>query len=122
MAGDSPQKDGEQLGSRAKQIKDGFSSVGFIDIGDKSVALVDCGDDKEGKAVIAELKRRNLDETAVKALFITHGQSGSHRRVREVSEGRDVRDGGGERSRRRKSRREGADAEDVRREGMSARA
>jgi len=73
MAGDSPQKDGEALGSRAKQIKDGFSSVGMIDIGDKGVALVDCGDDKEGKAVIAELKRRNLDESAVKALFITHG-------------------------------------------------
>jgi glyoxylase-like metal-dependent hydrolase (beta-lactamase superfamily II) len=72
MAGDAPLKDGEALGSHAKQVKDGYVSVGMIDVGD-GVALVDCGNDKEGKAVIAELKKRNKGESDVKAIFITHG-------------------------------------------------
>ncbi len=73
MAGDSPVKDGEALGSRGKQIKDGFVTVGVVDVGGGAVALVDCGDDKEAKAVSAELKKRNLDLDAVKAVFLTHG-------------------------------------------------
>jgi glyoxylase-like metal-dependent hydrolase (beta-lactamase superfamily II) len=73
MAGDKPVTDGEPLGTHAKQVKDGFVTVGVIDVGGGGVALVDCGDDKEGKAVFAELKKRNLDASAVKAVFITHG-------------------------------------------------
>ncbi len=72
-AGDSPVKDGEALGSRAKQIKDGFVTVGVVDVGGGAVALVDCGDDKDAKAVRAELEKRHLDEDAVKAIFVTHG-------------------------------------------------
>lgn len=73
MAGDSPVKDGEALGSRAKQVKDGFVTVGVIDVGDKAVALVDCGNDKDANAIFGELKKRNMGESAVKAIFITHG-------------------------------------------------
>jgi glyoxylase-like metal-dependent hydrolase (beta-lactamase superfamily II) len=73
MAGDSPVKDGEALGARGKQVKDGFVTVGVVDVGAGAVALVDCGDDKDGKAVVAELRKRSLDESAVKAIFLTHG-------------------------------------------------
>ncbi len=77
MAGDSPIADGAPLGEHGKQIKDGFVSVGVIDTGDGAVALVDCGDDKQGKAIIAELERRKLGKDAVKAVFLTHGH-GDH--------------------------------------------
>lgn len=72
MAGDSPVKDGEALGARGKQVKDGFVTVGVVDVGG-AVALVDCGDDKDAKAVLAELGKRKLDASAVKAIFLTHG-------------------------------------------------
>ncbi len=75
MAGDSPIQDGEALGAHAKQLKDGYVSFGVVDIGDGGVALVDCGDDKAGKAVAAELERRKLQPEAVKAIFITHGHA-----------------------------------------------
>jgi len=75
LAGDSPVKDGEALGSRAKQIKDGMVTVGMIDIGGGGVALIDCGNDKDAKAIHAELAKRSLDESAVKAIFLTHGHA-----------------------------------------------
>ncbi len=74
-AGDSPVVDGTPLGARAKQIKDGIVSVGVIDVGGGGVALVDCGDDKNAKAVTAELDRRKLGADAVRAIFITHGHA-----------------------------------------------
>jgi len=77
MAGDSPIVDGAALGEHGKQIKDGFVSVGVIDTGSGTVALIDCGDDKQAKAVIAELDRRKLGKDAVKAVFLTHGH-GDH--------------------------------------------
>jgi hydroxyacylglutathione hydrolase len=77
MAGDSPIKDGEALGTHGKQIKDGFVSVGFLDAGGGSIVLVDCGNDKEAKAILAELDRRKLGADAVKAVLITHGH-GDH--------------------------------------------
>lgn len=73
MAGDSSIHDGEALGTHGKQIKDGIVSVGVIDTGEGSVALVDCGNDKDAKAVLAELDRRKLGADAVKAIFVTHG-------------------------------------------------
>jgi glyoxylase-like metal-dependent hydrolase (beta-lactamase superfamily II) len=75
MAGDSPIQGGEALGAHAKQIKDGFVSVGMIDTGGGTLALVDCGNDKEAKAVIAELDARKLGKDAVKAIFLTHGHA-----------------------------------------------
>jgi hydroxyacylglutathione hydrolase len=56
-------------------VKDGFVSVGLLDAGDKQVALVDCGADTSGKAVLAELSKRGLTSDAVVAIFLTHGHA-----------------------------------------------
>ncbi len=77
MAGDSPIHDGEALGTRGKQVKDGFVSAGVIDTGNGTVALVDCTNDKDAKAIVADLESRKLGKDAVKAIFITHGH-GDH--------------------------------------------
>jgi glyoxylase-like metal-dependent hydrolase (beta-lactamase superfamily II) len=77
MSGDSTMSDSETLSEHAKQIKDGFVSAGVIDVGSGGVALVDCGNDKEAKAIVAELGRRNLAKDAVHAIFLTHGH-GDH--------------------------------------------
>jgi glyoxylase-like metal-dependent hydrolase (beta-lactamase superfamily II) len=54
-------------------VKDGIVSVGFVTIGTGEVALIDAGNDKSGKAVLAELARRQLGRNAVKAILLTHG-------------------------------------------------
>ncbi len=77
MKGDSATSDREQLGPHSVQVKDGFVTVGMIDTGSNTVALVDCAQDPEGKAIVAELERRKLGKDAVKAIFITHGH-GDH--------------------------------------------
>jgi glyoxylase-like metal-dependent hydrolase (beta-lactamase superfamily II) len=77
MAGDSPMSDVQTLGDHSKQIKDGFVSVGVLDAGDGTVALVDCAQDKDAKAIVAELGRRKLTKDAVTAIFLTHGH-GDH--------------------------------------------
>ncbi len=71
-AGDSAIQDGAALGAHGKQIKDGIVSVGVIDTG-SGIALVDCGNDKDAKAVMAELAREKKTADDVKAIFITHG-------------------------------------------------
>jgi glyoxylase-like metal-dependent hydrolase (beta-lactamase superfamily II) len=75
MAGDSPLKEGD-LGTHEKQVASGFVSVGFVDTG-AGIALVDCAQDKEAKAILAELERRKLGADDVKAIFLTHGH-GDH--------------------------------------------
>jgi glyoxylase-like metal-dependent hydrolase (beta-lactamase superfamily II) len=72
-AGDSPIHDGEALGSHGKQIKDGIVSAAVIDTGSGGIALVDCGNDKDAKAILAELGREKKTADDVKAIFITHG-------------------------------------------------
>ena len=54
-------------------VKDGIVTVGVVPTSDKTVALIDAGNDKAGAAILAELSRRNLDRDAVTAIFITHG-------------------------------------------------
>lgn len=54
-------------------VKDGIVTVGFVPIGTGEVALIDAGNDKSGKAILAELERRKLGRDAVKAILITHG-------------------------------------------------
>lgn len=58
-------------------VKDGIVGVGIVDAGDKQVALVDCGSDAAGKAILAELSKRGLTAASVKAIFLTHGH-GDH--------------------------------------------
>ncbi len=61
----------------AAVVKDGFVVVSFLDLGDGHVALIDCGGDKDGKALLAELSRRKLGPEDVSAVLITHGH-GDH--------------------------------------------
>ena len=55
-------------------LKDGIVGIGVIEEGPNgSVALIDAGNDKSGKVILAELKRRNLGPDAVDAIYLTHG-------------------------------------------------
>jgi glyoxylase-like metal-dependent hydrolase (beta-lactamase superfamily II) len=54
-------------------VKDGIVSVAFVPIGSGEVALIDAGNDKSGKAILAELARRQIGTDAVKAILLTHG-------------------------------------------------
>lgn len=54
-------------------LKDGFVSVAVIPLGPGEVALIDAGNDKSGKAIVAELSRRQLGPESVTAILITHG-------------------------------------------------
>lgn len=64
--------DGFEAGD-VRIIKDGASSLGIVPVGTGQVALIDAGNDKSGRAILAELARRNLDKDAVTAIFLTHG-------------------------------------------------
>ena len=61
----------------ARLVKDGIVALFVLPAGGRSVALVDCGNDKEAKLVVAELARRNAGPEDVKAIFLTHGH-GDH--------------------------------------------
>lgn len=65
--------DGTELPGGAKVVKDGYVGIYVLPAGEKQVALIDAGNDAEGKAVLAELQRRGLGPEAVKAIFLTHG-------------------------------------------------
>ena len=54
-------------------VKDGVVSVGVIPVSERQIALVDAGNDKDAKAILAELSRRHLGPDAVTAILITHG-------------------------------------------------
>ncbi len=73
FAGNKELVDGIELPGAARLIKDGFVALFVLPAGDKEVALVDCGNDEKGAAVLAELTRRGLGPEAVKAIFLTHG-------------------------------------------------
>ena len=69
----SPIVDGQQVVPGVETVKDGFVSVFMIDVGPGKVALVDAGNDKAGKAVLAALGRRGLTPASVSAILLTHG-------------------------------------------------
>jgi glyoxylase-like metal-dependent hydrolase (beta-lactamase superfamily II) len=54
-------------------VKDGMVSVAVIPVSEREIALVDAGNDKEAKAILAELSRRHLGPDAVTTILITHG-------------------------------------------------
>jgi glyoxylase-like metal-dependent hydrolase (beta-lactamase superfamily II) len=54
-------------------VKDGVVSVGIIPVSESEVALVDAGNDKGAKAILAELSRRHLGPDAVTTILLTHG-------------------------------------------------
>jgi len=65
-AADGPVAPGVQL------VRDGYVNAFLIDL-DDGVALVDCGNDTQAKTILAALEARNLEPSAVKAIFVTHG-------------------------------------------------
>jgi hydroxyacylglutathione hydrolase len=75
--GTSAIQDGRELEGGVRLVKDGIVTIGVIDLGGGKVALVDAGNDGEGKAILAELKRRGLGPEAVTAVLLTHGH-GDH--------------------------------------------
>jgi hydroxyacylglutathione hydrolase len=64
--------DGVEL-NHVRVVKDGIVSIGVIDVGERHVALVDAGNDATGKAILAELSRRQLTPDAVSVILLTHG-------------------------------------------------
>jgi glyoxylase-like metal-dependent hydrolase (beta-lactamase superfamily II) len=57
----------------ARELADGHVNVFMLRTGGESVILFDCGEDRDAKAIQAELKRIGLDQAAVKSIFLTHG-------------------------------------------------
>lgn len=82
FAGNPEIPDGRELEGFVRVVKDSHVGVDVLDAGNGTVALIDSGNDPEGKILLAELKRRNLGPDAVKAIFLTHGHldhvSGCH--------------------------------------------
>lgn len=72
FSGGAPIQDGQRLGA-VEAVKDGFVSAFIVDIGARDVALVDAGNDRQAKTILAALARRNLGADAVKAILLTHG-------------------------------------------------
>ncbi len=66
--------DGLEVGG-TRIVADGIVTVGMLPVGAGQVALIDAGNDAEGKAVLAELSRRQLGPDAVVAIFLTHGHA-----------------------------------------------
>ena len=68
-----PIVDGQVVAPGVQTVKDGFVSVFLLDAGPGKVALIDCGNDKAGKALLQGLQRRGLSPASVTAIFLTHG-------------------------------------------------
>src|SRR5438105_4122336 len=73
VLGNAPLADGAELPGGARIVKDGYVAIDVLPTAEKDVALIDCGNDENGEAVLAELRRRGLGPEAVKAVFLTHG-------------------------------------------------
>ena len=72
FSGGMPIQDGQRLDG-VEVVKDGIVSAFIVDIDDRSVALIDAGNDRQAKPILLALARRNLAPDAVKAILLTHG-------------------------------------------------
>ena len=77
FGGQTAIEDGKVLPGGAVTVKDGFVAAYILPAGDHAVALVDCGNDPKGLAILAALQKQSLGPEAVKAIFITHAH-GDH--------------------------------------------
>lgn len=69
-------EDGREING-IRVVADGFSTMGVVPSGPGEVVLIDAGMDASAAALKAELARRNLQPSAVKAVLLTHGH-GDH--------------------------------------------
>jgi glyoxylase-like metal-dependent hydrolase (beta-lactamase superfamily II) len=77
MGGSAPIVDGVELAPGIRVVQDGYVTIGVIDDGEGHIALIDCGNDASGKALLADLARHQLGPDAVTRIFLTHGH-GDH--------------------------------------------
>jgi glyoxylase-like metal-dependent hydrolase (beta-lactamase superfamily II) len=63
---------GRDLAGGVRLVNDGWT-VNYLLPYAGGVALVDCGNDDKGAAILAELKKKSLGPDDVKAIFLTHG-------------------------------------------------
>jgi glyoxylase-like metal-dependent hydrolase (beta-lactamase superfamily II) len=76
--GVEPMVDGTKLGGgKATLVVDGYVSIYVLDAGPDQVALIDCGNDEHGAAILSALEARGLGAGSVKAIFLSHGH-GDH--------------------------------------------
>ena len=68
-----PIADRQVLAPGVTVVKDGFVSVAVLDVATDEVALVDCGNRRDAKPIVAALAERKLAATSVVAIFLTHG-------------------------------------------------
>jgi glyoxylase-like metal-dependent hydrolase (beta-lactamase superfamily II) len=74
FAGNMPATPGAHLvEGKSVQIVDGYVSAFLLSAGDGAVALVDCGNDPTGAAILEQLKQWGFGPNGVKAIFLTHG-------------------------------------------------
>jgi glyoxylase-like metal-dependent hydrolase (beta-lactamase superfamily II) len=67
-------EDGQKLDG-VQAVKDGIVACYLVELGEREVALVDACNDSSAKAIVGALARRGLGPDAVKAIFLTHGDS-----------------------------------------------
>jgi hydroxyacylglutathione hydrolase len=75
--GSAPLPESLDLPGGARLVKDGMVASFVLDAGHGALALVDCGNDPQGKLLLAELARRHASPEDVAAIFLTHGH-GDH--------------------------------------------
>ncbi len=73
LSGYASPADGIDVGGVARAVRDGRVSLFVIPTRAGRVALVDAGNDPQGKALLAELRRRHLGLESVEAVLLTHG-------------------------------------------------
>jgi glyoxylase-like metal-dependent hydrolase (beta-lactamase superfamily II) len=72
FSGNLPIADGQRANG-VEVVKDGIVSSFIVDVDAQSVLLVDAGNDREAKPIVAALARRQLGPGAVRAILLTHG-------------------------------------------------
>jgi glyoxylase-like metal-dependent hydrolase (beta-lactamase superfamily II) len=65
---------GKDVAGGAHLINDGFAAF-YLLPANGGAALVDCGNDETGKAVLEELKKKSLTPESVTHIFLTHGHA-----------------------------------------------
>lgn len=66
-------EDSRRVGATIEIVRDGYVSASILDLGNGHVALIDCGNDPMGVALLAALSHRNLGPADVSTIFLTHG-------------------------------------------------